>query len=568
MLISHFAQITCRPNNKTRLESLGYKWIYNTIIAVSIEHLSSSCSVKVSVLCDYCLEKKVHTVLSKPYCQYIKSRINILKDCCPGCQNLKNREISKLKYGTDYYMQNSTIKNKSINTRKTPFTKVKRQFEERGYILLEKEYVNNLKKLKYICIEHADSGIQDISYANLKNGHGCRYCGYNKVRTKQEGAKSHFWKGGITGLSSYLRSKLHNWKKDSLISCNHKCIITGETKNLSIHHLYNFSSIVKEVFHRLKLPVYEKIGSYSVEQLKNIEDMLLELHNKYPLGICINKDLHKQFHNIYGKEHTTHQQFAEFLSMYGINKLQLKYAENDYVALHNNKEKYFLYKRNSSSKYHGVCFVTSSNKWQATISFNGKNKIIGRFKSEYEAAEAYNKKALELFAESATLNKLCPEDKPLVNEFEKNYFKFNTNTSSRFHGVKLDKGKWVVTINYNSKRKYLGSFQTEIEAAYTYNQEIQKILGAGAKINYLTRGEISFAKDNIKTNNQYYKHKENHITIYTCVYFRANSKWECFFVHNGRFYTVGQFPTDLAAALAYNNFIIKNNIKRKLNKIH
>jgi hypothetical protein len=55
------------------------------------------------------------------------------------------------------------------------------------------------------------------------------------------------------------------------------------------------------------------------------------------------------------------------------------------------------------SKYKGVS--KSLNKyWRSYIYLNGKQINIGSFKTEIEAAQAYNKKAIELFGEFARLN--------------------------------------------------------------------------------------------------------------------------------------------------------------------
>ena len=59
---------------------------------------------------------------------------------------------------------------------------------------------------------------------------------------------------------------------------------------------------------------------------------------------------------------------------------------------------------NKSSKFKGVCFNKQVKKWQAYIRFNGKLIHLGRYKSELVAAEAYDKKAVELFGEFANLN--------------------------------------------------------------------------------------------------------------------------------------------------------------------
>ena len=57
--------------------------------------------------------------------------------------------------------------------------------------------------------------------------------------------------------------------------------------------------------------------------------------------------------------------------------------------------------RPHSSKYKGVSHI---NHWVANITHNSKMIHLGIFKSEKEAARAYNKKAKELFGEFAVLN--------------------------------------------------------------------------------------------------------------------------------------------------------------------
>jgi len=57
-----------------------------------------------------------------------------------------------------------------------------------------------------------------------------------------------------------------------------------------------------------------------------------------------------------------------------------------------------------SSKYKGVHWYKRGKKWKATISINGKSKSLGSFLCEKEAANSYNKAAIEYFGEFARLN--------------------------------------------------------------------------------------------------------------------------------------------------------------------
>jgi len=60
--------------------------------------------------------------------------------------------------------------------------------------------------------------------------------------------------------------------------------------------------------------------------------------------------------------------------------------------------------RGSTSKYKGVTWFKARNLFQASITFNGRRIHLGYFKSEIDAAKAYDKKAKELFGEFAYLN--------------------------------------------------------------------------------------------------------------------------------------------------------------------
>ena len=61
---------------------------------------------------------------------------------------------------------------------------------------------------------------------------------------------------------------------------------------------------------------------------------------------------------------------------------------------------------NTSSKYKGVSWYKRRNSWVATIRYNKKTYNLGYFKTEEEAALAYNEKASELFGKHARLNEI------------------------------------------------------------------------------------------------------------------------------------------------------------------
>ena len=58
----------------------------------------------------------------------------------------------------------------------------------------------------------------------------------------------------------------------------------------------------------------------------------------------------------------------------------------------------------NKSGYIGVYWRSARSKWVARIQKNGKRRVLGHFDCKIEAAESYNKAALELYGQDAQLN--------------------------------------------------------------------------------------------------------------------------------------------------------------------
>lgn len=77
------------------------------------------------------------------------------------------------------------------------------------------------------------------------------------------------------------------------------------------------------------------------------------------------------------------------------------------VTASENNQNRKVFKDKTKSKYKGVYKRQEPRKtWLSTIALQGKVYYLGDFKTEKEAALAYNKKAKELYGEFANLNKI------------------------------------------------------------------------------------------------------------------------------------------------------------------
>jgi len=127
-------------------------------------------------------------------------------------------------------------------------------------------------------------------------------------------------------------------------------------------------------------------------------------------------------------------------------------------------------KRVASSRFRGVCWDKSRQKWRADARFDGKSRNIGSYDDETEAARAYD---ATVRAQSLDKPLNFPDDlstAPGVFVPKKKRV-----ASSRFRGVCWDKThqKWRAEIYFDGKSKTIGSYVDETEAARAYDATVR-----------------------------------------------------------------------------------------------
>lgn len=94
-------------------------------------------------------------------------------------------------------------------------------------------------------------------------------------------------------------------------------VIISESKdNLIVHHVKNYSDILDETLYDLGLTIKSSISDYSKEELLSIENLLIEKHYEYGLGIVMTKEIHSLFHKTYGFKNNNLNQILEFKENY------------------------------------------------------------------------------------------------------------------------------------------------------------------------------------------------------------------------------------------------------------
>jgi hypothetical protein len=206
----------------------------------------------------------------------------------------------------------------------------------------------------------------------------------------------------------------------------------------------------------------------------------------------------------------------------------------------------------SSSRFIGVCKLR--RYWGASITKDYKMEGLGTFKTEEDAARAYNKRALELY-DGPLLNEVppVPEAPPQVTEGSNK--RKRIDASSRFVGViRHGDTRWSARLHIGGTTIHLGMFTTEEGAAVAYNEGVSE-RGLDYRLNEVSP-ELAEASSSSRQASRF-----------TGIA-RKRGGWASQIYFNGKRVSLGSFDDEVKAAAAYNAAVIKYGLKdRRLNKI-
>ena len=217
---------------------------------------------------------------------------------------------------------------------------------------------------------------------------------------------------------------------------------------------------------------------------------------------------------------------------------------------------------NFKSSYIGVIYKEGSNKWESFCSYLSDIYYIGIYKNEIDAAIAH-----DIFVTGQNFNRKTNFTMDEINEKRKTFNKKMrkdlrvAKLTSKYRGVNWKCSVWVSQLQVNKKKVTLGRYKTELEAALAYDIYI-----LDNKLSRKTNFEITYINNNRHILNRLEKPK---VSIYVGVSSRKRKPcWTAEISVNKKRARLGFFDTEVEAARAYNNYIIENNIDRKLNTIN
>jgi hypothetical protein len=139
--------------------------------------------------------------------------------------------------------------------------------------------------------------------------------------------------------------------------------------------------------------------------------------------------------------------------------------------------------RNNSSGFKGVSWLERDKRWTVWIHIDGQNRYLGSFQDKYEAAYAYNRRAIEVYGDFSWLNSIPESFVPSAGMTAKR----RKDGRPGFRGVTTrNKGRtWFVRTVWEKSPVSIGPFDSAVDAAYVFDQVALQLYGSKARLNLL-----------------------------------------------------------------------------------
>lgn len=218
---------------------------------------------------------------------------------------------------------------------KLPIENVRQRCLNKGFEFLENKYKNAHERQRFRCLRHDEIVFRTVNNILYSADKGCKKCGFEKISNKQKlkfqsglinlnRENNPNYKGGVTDLNKYLRDRDAGWKVKYLMKYDYTCVISGiRGGQLQVHHSIPFYKLRDKVLKEIKLPLKNKVGEYSQQEIESIETMYIEYLSEVE-GYPMTKDIHKMFHSIYGIMNHNKDQIEEFKSRYLAGEFNIK----------------------------------------------------------------------------------------------------------------------------------------------------------------------------------------------------------------------------------------------------
>lgn len=161
---------------------------------------------------------------------------------------------------------------------------------------------------------------------------------------------------------------------------------------------------------------------------------------------------------------------------------------------------------------------------------------------------------------------------PKAKVAKKQQLRRKKDTKSSYRGVFWNNQSkvWIASITVNGRKKHLGCFDSEMEAAQAYDREALKLKGALATVNFSDSAERLKAEQSsgivIETTRHVRKRAEKTSKFRGVCWNKYNQSWKACIKVNGKNKHLGYFTNEIDAAKAYDKVSLQHRQeKAKLN---